>query len=109
MSKILYFTAGPVPTGPEQTAIDRLAIDAGAPHTVGVRNALVPAVWGNPAVVEDCDFKAGSAPAAYAAKPVYVAGSEARVKTGQVIPCTPSGNVTLTVVNGVITAAAYTA
>lgn len=66
MAKVLYFTAGDKPTGPEQTAIDDLL--AGR-YDVGVRNASESTLYGTH--LEPCDFVAGDIPTEYDAVPEW--------------------------------------
>lgn len=85
MQKILYFTAGPNPSGPEQADIAALNALAAAPYEVGVRN--------------------GAEPALYQPKPGNLPSTQAVVSNGQEL--TVGGSTyTFTVVNGEITAIA---
>ena len=61
--KIIYFTAGPLPTVEEAADIAKLNAVTEAPYSVAVRNSQVPLSSGGP--TEDCDFVAGSIPAPY--------------------------------------------
>lgn len=62
MKKVLYFTAGDVPTGAELTAIGKLNAATSAPYEVGVRNTLHPA---GDTLLEHADYVAGTIPTAY--------------------------------------------
>ena len=62
--KVLYFTAGPVPTGPELTAIDQLNALVGSNYAVGVRDGSQSPNYG--AGPEAADFVAGTPPEGYA-------------------------------------------
>ena len=67
--KVLYFTAGPVPTVTEAAQIAAL-VALGLPgYTVGVRNGLLPGSFG--AGIEASDYVAGTIPTAFNAVPNY--------------------------------------
>jgi len=67
--KIIYFTAGAVATAEELSEIAALNALAETPYLVQVSNAAVPAGLGKDSegaeIIEQCDFVAGSIPAAY--------------------------------------------
>lgn len=107
MNKVLYFTAGPVPTTEEKADIDALNKLTGAPYTVGVRNRLVSQNFG--AGAEACDMVAGTPPSGepWASKPVFTAANAAEgyaaVYDGMEVEIGET-TYTFTVVDGVITA-----
>ena len=109
--KILYFTAGAVPTAPEATEIAALRALTEAPFQVLVKNGEVLPQYGNTEEVEDCDYVAGTPPTEYSEYDVYTADlteGYAIVTDGQVVEIT-GGSVELTVVDGVITGGTFTA
>jgi uncharacterized protein YjdB len=57
--KCIFFTAGAIPTTPEQALIDRLSVH----YDVGVRNTLIDDVYGEK--LESADAVAGTIPAAF--------------------------------------------
>lgn len=69
MAKVLYFTAGPIPTTQEKADIAALNAFAVAPFDIGVRNAL--AVGASGVSVEAADYVAGTPPAPYDDDQVY--------------------------------------
>lgn len=108
--KVIYFTAGDVPTTDEKAAIAKLNAEGVAPYEVAVRSAIRPMSSGGP--LEACDYASGTIPTAYNAKPVInpdaipnqsLLPTQAIVSNGQQIT---SGGVTyaITVVNNVVTA-----
>jgi hypothetical protein len=113
MTKIIYFTAGPVPTTQEKADIAGLNLLTGAPYTVGVRNRLVSQNFG--AGAEACDMVAGTPPsgAPWNAKPVFTAadalGGYAPVYDNMSLEIEGDGTYVFTVEDGVITAIDYTA
>jgi hypothetical protein len=58
--KIIFFSAGIGLTGPETTALNKLLARTDADYEVVIRNAAAPTTG---AMVEDCDFVAGTLPA----------------------------------------------
>lgn len=66
--KVLFFTAGPVATAAEKTAIEKLNAIAKAPYSVYSRNAVGNFNYG--AGKESADYVAGTVPSAYSAVPV---------------------------------------
>lgn len=114
--KILYFTAGPVPTSNEKADIAALNAFAVAPFEVGVRNALQVGASG--AQVEDADYVAvvsgGTIPEPYDDDETYPVFDPAAppasalpatvglVADGQVFDVT-GGTVEVTVTDGVVT------
>lgn len=116
MTKILYFTAGPVPTTEEKADIDALNLLTGEKYTVGVRNGLIPPLFG--AGAEACDYVAGTPPLtgdgeAYEDTPVFDPDSAgegfAPVTNGMELVLEGDGTYVFTVVDGAITAIDYTA
>lgn len=107
--KILYFTAGPVPTGPEAAEIAALQTLTQAFFEVKVRSAAQSPNYGDSTITgaEACDFLAGSPPSAPGATggawedveehPIPGAGGAAVVYDGQVID-----TYTITVTDGVV-------
>lgn len=118
MQKILYFTAGAAPTPEEKADIDNLNKLVGSPYEVGVRNAIESYNYG--AGPEPADFVAGSVPTGpggdvdppYDGVPVFnpdsAAGGVAPVYDGQTLTLEGDGEYVFTVVDGAITAVAYT-
>lgn len=114
--KILYFTAGPVPTTEEKADIAALNAFAVAPFEVGVRNAVQVGASGSE--VEAADYVAfvsgGSAPEPYDDDETYPVFDPAAppasslpagvglVADGQVFDVT-GGTVEVTVTDGVVT------
>ncbi len=113
MTKILYFTAGPVPTTEEKADIDALNTLTGAKYTLGVRNRLVSQNFG--AGAEACDAVSGTPPsgAPWNAKPVFDAanagGGFAPVYDNMSLEIEGDGTYVFTVEDGAITAIDYTA
>lgn len=68
--RILFFTAGKVPTVAEQAQIDALNAMTVPGYSVGVRNGAESAVYSDDNL-EPCDFVAGTIPTAYNAKTDY--------------------------------------
>jgi len=68
LKKVIYFTAGDVPTTDEKADIAKLNAAAVAPYDVAVRSAIRPMSSGGP--LEACDYASGTVPTAYNAKPV---------------------------------------
>lgn len=66
IKKVLYFLAGHVATGPEQTAIDKI-VAAGPSYALGIRNGFYSPQYG--AGPEAADYVAGSVPSDYQAAP----------------------------------------
>ncbi len=68
--KVLFFTAGDVPTTDEKAAIAKLNAEAVAPYDVGVRSGIRS--LGTTGNFEACDYVAGTVPnvAPWNAKPV---------------------------------------
>ncbi len=116
MQKILYFTAGPNPSGPEQADIAALNALAAAPYEVGVRNGAEPALY--QPKPEAADFVCGTIPTSHSDTedfPVFdidnppapgnLPSTQAVVSNGQEL--TVGGSTyTFTVVDGQITAIA---
>lgn len=105
--KILYFTAGSIPTGPELAEIAAIPL-----FDVLVRNAAGNPLYGTK--IEPCDYVAGSIPESYSEIDEYsaavgLAGTQAIVEDGQVLDVDGGGTVELTIADGVITGVAYTA
>lgn len=114
MPKIIYFTAGAVPTTPEQAAIDAIAAFAADPYEFVVRNAAED----NYANIEAADYVAGSAPSpAYDGVSVFdpdsipepsVGDDQVVLTDGETTGVEPSGSytdtVTFTISGGAITA-----
>ena len=113
MPKIIFFTAGGVPTTPEQTEINQIAAFAADPYEFQIRDASKE----DPDKPEDCDYKAGSAPSSYDevtafdvdAPPELAVGADQIVLTdGETTDVEPTGSytdtVTFTIVDGAITA-----
>lgn len=76
MKKVIYFTAGPVPTSGEISAIAALNTRAGKPLDVAVRDGSNPSIgddYGD-GRLEDCDYVAGTVPTAYNGETVLPAG-----------------------------------
>ena len=116
MKTVIYFTAGQLATGPEQTAID--AITAVPGFNVKVRSALGANYTGG--IPEQADFVAGTRPSAYAntttypefnpaSPPAQDVGATQKVLssgvkfTGPAITGTYVNGYTPTIVNGVVT------
>lgn len=120
MKKVIYFTAGPNETSGETAEINAIKALAAAPFQVVVRNGLLPLESGG--ADEAADYVAGTPPAPYddgedypvfdpdAPPPSDLPGTMAIVADGQAIAATVTGTyvdtVTLTVVDGVVTAVA---
>lgn len=121
MPKIIYFTAGDTPTGPETTAINALNAYVPAGYEVVVRNRLASQNFG--AGPEACDYVAGTLPAGlpWSGKPVFdpaapprptsLPSTRAVVSNGQKIAgVTGSGTFANIVVSGgVVTGVTLTA
>lgn len=71
--RVMYFTAGRVPTGGELAEIAALNALAAQPFEVVVRNALDSPNFG--AGIEAADYKAGSPPVAYAGVTAFPTGT----------------------------------
>ena len=118
--RVIYFTAGEQPTGPELAAIAKLNVLAGVAYEVVVRRGDTAGGSLNyGAGPEPADYVAGTVPTDYNAKTVInpdappkpdnLPGTLAIVGSGLVAGVTVTGSgtkLTLTVANGVITAAA---
>jgi hypothetical protein len=114
--KIIFFTASGLPTSGELAAIAALNAYTLQPFEVIVQNGAANPNYGagkNPA-----DYVAGTVPTAYNAVPVFnpasppassLPSTNAIIKSGQELTIPVTGvyisKVTLTVVNGVVTAA----
>lgn len=126
--KIVYFTAGAVPTVEEAADIEALNALTQPPYAVKVSNGSVPPNLGmrpNPdpdpepedpeivPVLMDCDFVAGTIPADYDGLPVFdpqnppdpnpLPGNQAVVTDGQELEV-EGGTVTLSVEDGIVSA-----
>lgn len=112
--KVLFFTAGPVATSAEKTAIEKLNAIAEAPYSVYSRNAAGNFNYG--AGKESADYVAGTIPSAYSAVPVIdpdnppaptLPANQAIVTSGDTVSgVTGTGTTaTITVTDGVITIA----
>lgn len=109
--KILYFTAGPTPTTQEQGEIDQLNELAKAPYTIGVRNAVEPALY--QPKPEETDFVSGAVPDEFSEIPVFdpdnppdpdpLPSNQAIVTDGDILNV-DGGTVTLSVSENVVTA-----
>lgn len=86
--KILFFTAGPVPTAGEQAQIDALNALNAPGYTVGVRNALQSGSYGHG--IESCDLVAGTIPTAFNAKPNHGEAHASRPAKLALLPATHS-------------------
>lgn len=82
--KILFFTAGPVPTVAEQAQIDALNAKTKAGFEVGVRNALESGSYG--AGIEACDLVAGTIPTAFNGKTNYGTADALRPALLSILP-----------------------
>lgn len=113
-SKIIYFTAGPVATAAEKTAIDKLNAIAEAPYSVYTRNAVGGFKYG--AGKESADYVAGTIPSDYSGVPVIdpdnppeptLPDNQAIVTDGDTVTgVTGTGTTaTITVTDGVVTIA----
>lgn len=88
-SKVLYFTAGPVPTAKELAEINRLMVTR--PSKVFVRNGATAADTLYGTAIEPCDFCAGPAiPTAYNAKTVITVPGSLAADQFKVLPATLS-------------------
>lgn len=114
--KIIYFTAGRIPTTNEKNEIAALNALAVAPFEVVVRSAADSLAYG--AGNEAADYKAGSPPASYNATPAFdidnppesgLPGTNAIVADGQVLDVDGGGTVELTIAGGAVTGVVYTA
>jgi len=113
--KVIYFTAGKVPTGPELTAIANLNALAIPGYEIDVRNTLVSTDTG--AGKEAADYVAGTIPAAYSAvtvidptkppTPGNLPSTSAVINSGVDLTVPVTGTyatkIKATIVNGVIT------
>lgn len=121
--KVIYFTAGAVPTVEELAAIAALTARSGAALELAIRNASESQNIG--IGVEACDYLSGTRPTAYANTTTYPAtpsslGISNGTTSAVVIQGTPVTGVTMTgtagagksaaftIVNGVITTIAFT-
>lgn len=113
--KIIYFTAGRIPTTNEKNEIAALNALAVAPFEVVVRSAADSLAYG--AGNEACDYAAGTPPEAYEETPVFdidnppesgLPATNAIVADGQVLTLEGDGDYEFTVANGQITAIAFT-
>lgn len=110
--KVIYFTAGAVPTAGELADIAVLNSLSGPEYVVNVSNGAVGSGLGT---IEASDYAAGTVPGAYSAVPVFsitnpprpasMIATQARVFNGQVLVIGPT-TYTFTVAGGVITAIA---
>lgn len=116
MTKIIYFTAGGIPTTGELAAIAKFNLAAKPAFEVAVRRAdgVGSQLYG--AGVEAADFVAGTRPTAYTSTETYpaanpdappfgdiLAPTQAMVRNGQQI-VVAGGTATITVAGGVVTA-----
>lgn len=92
--RILFFTAGKVPTVAEQAQIDALNAMTSPGFSVGVRNSAENAVFGSG--IETCDFVAGTIPTAYNAKTNYGEAHSDRPCKFSLLPATASAAVLAT-------------
>ena len=107
--KVLFFTAGPVPTSGELAAITKLNTAAEKPYEVTVMNGSADTKYGETNRLAPCDFVAGTVPTIYNAKTVIdpdaipvqnLPNTQAIVTNGQKITgVTGSGTVANIVVN----------
>ena len=107
--KVLFFTAGPVPTGPEQASIDKLNTAADKPYEVTVMNGAQNTTYGETNRLVPCDYVAGTVPTIYNGKTVMnpdaipvqnLPSTQAVVTNGQKITgVTGSGTVANIAVN----------
>lgn len=107
--KVLFFTAGPVPTSGELAAIAKLNTAAEKPYEVTVMNGSADTKYGETNRLAPCDFVAGTVPTIYNAKTVIdpdaipvqnLPNTQAIVTNGQKITgVTGSGTVANIVVN----------
>ena len=86
--KILFFTAGPVPTVDEQAQIDALNAMHAVGFNVGVRNTLSSGLYGYG--IEASDFVAGTIPTAYNAVSNYGVAHASRPCKISLLPAAPS-------------------
>lgn len=112
-SKVIYFTAGPVPTTQEKAEITAISAQAAPAYTVSVRNSLKAR---NRASNETTDYVAGAIPPNYRDggidsgtpyKTVYtytnppnppaLPSAQAILRTGQTLTIPGGGSVTVTV------------
>lgn len=116
LKKVLYFTAGDVPTTGEKADIDKLNAAAVAPYEVGVRSAIRS--LGTAGNYESADYVAGSVPAVAPWNAIDVidpdaipnqstSATQAVIESGVdiVVPVTGTytNTITPTIVDGVIT------
>lgn len=104
LKKVIYFTAGDVPTTDEKADIAKLNAAAVAPYDVAVRSAIRPMSSGGP--LEACDYASGTIPTAYNAKPVIdpdaipnqnLSSTQAIVTNGQTITGVTGSGTTATI------------
>lgn len=112
LKKLIYFTAGDVPTVDEKADIAQLNAVAVAPYEIAVRSSVRPMSSGGP--YENCNYVSGTIPdvALYEGKPVvdpdaipnqFLVPTQAIVSNGQTIVSGDTSYI-LTVVNNVVTA-----
>lgn len=68
--KLIYFTAGILPTNDELTAIGKLNTAADKPYDVTVMNGAANTKYGETDRIAPCDYVAGTVPTIYNAKTV---------------------------------------
>lgn len=117
--KVLYFTAGPQPTSPELADIAKLnAVSLPQYETQVVNGAAVTGDEYGAGRLIPCDAVAGTIPEDYdeideidpdAIPNTALLSTQKIVAHGDVITLSNGGTATLTIVAGVITAAAYVA
>lgn len=86
--KIIFFTAGVVPTEAEQAQIDALNALSAPGYNVAVRNSTQSASFGSG--IEACDFVAGTIPTAFNAKTNYGEANAARPVNFSLLPAVHS-------------------
>lgn len=107
MKRIIFYTAGLVPTADEQAALNKFEAAAVAPFDVIVGSAYAPA---QSIPIRAGDYRYGATPAGYAALPVAdpdapptgLPATSAVVKNGDVLTFGAS-KYTFTVAGGVVT------
>ena len=123
--KIIYFTAGPVPTTQEKIEIAAIKAQAAAPYTVSVRNSLKAR---NRTTTEAASYYAGAIPPNYRdggtdASPPYntvysytdppdppaLVTGQAVFSNGDTVTIPGGGSITLTISSSTATVSAYTA
>lgn len=82
--KIIFFTAGNVPTEAEAAQIAALNAKVKPGFLVSVRNTTQSAVFGSG--IEACDFVAGTVPTAFNGKPNYGEANALRPAAIQIMP-----------------------